>query len=205
MDAYGSALQTSAGYSVQQFSNDLYYSLCVAGWRGSVALYFDTSYPYGQNTNVPFNYQEKISYTQALCSWAIFEFARSPYQTVGDFSGGICEPCIDYATSVTRGSWGGEYYCPYTAASGQTQDEYAGYSALMCIAAQKVNSTKYATLIAGLQSFLKWLALPDGRVCDTADQTGKLWRSKIASGAATMEGGFLALPIALSLLAGAGV
>jgi hypothetical protein len=204
MDAYGSTLQTSAGYSVQQFSNDLYYSLCVSGWRGISALYFDTSYPYGQNTNVPFNYQEKISYTQALCSWAVYEFAKSNYQTVGDFSGGICEPCLDYITSVTRGGWGGEYYCPYTAASGQTQDEYAGYSALMCIAAQKVNSTKYVTLVSGLQSFLKWLTLPDGRVCDVADVTGKLWRSKIASGSTVIEGGFLVLPIALALLAGAG-
>ena len=169
MDAYGVNLQTSAGYNVQTFANDLYYSICVTGWRGSQALYFDTSYPYGQNTNVPFNYQEKISYTQALCSWAIYEFAKSPYQTVGDFSGGICEPCLDYTISVTRGSWGGEYYCPYTGAAGQGQEEYAGYSALMCIAAQKVNAAKYGSLTAGLQSFLRWLALPDGRLCDAVD------------------------------------
>ncbi len=204
MDAYGVNLQTSAGYSVQTFANNLYYSICVTGWRGSSALYFDTSYPYGENTNVPFNYQEKISYTQALCSWAVYEFAKCAYQNTGDFSGGICEPCLDYITSVTRGSWGGEYYCPYTAASGQTQDEFAGYSALMCIAAQKVNSTKYASLISGLQGFIKWLALPDGRVCDVADVTGKLWRSQIASDSTITEGGFLALPIALALLAGAG-
>jgi hypothetical protein len=204
MDAYGVALQTSAGYSVQTFANNLYYSICVVGWRGSSALYFDTSYPYGQNTNVPFNYQEKISYTQALCSWAVYEFAKSAYQNTGDFSGGICEPCLDFIITVTRGSWGGEYYCPYTAASGQTQDEFAGYSALMCIAAQKVNSAKYASLISGLQSFLKWLALPDGRVCDDIDVTGRLWRSQISSGSTITEGGFLVLPIAMALLAGAG-
>ena len=204
MDAYGVNLQTSAGYNVQTFANDLYYSVCVAGWRGSQALYFDTSYPYEQNTNLPFNYQEKISYTQALCSWAVYEFAKSSYQTVGDFSGGICEPCLDYIVSVTRGSWGGEYYCPYTGAEGQGQEEYAGYSALMCIAAQKVNAAKYGSLTAGLQSFLRWLALPDGRLCDAVDVTGKLWRSRIASGSTTAEGGFLVLPIALALLAGAG-
>ena len=203
MDAYGSNLQTSATYSVQQFANDLYYSICVVGWRGTSALYFDTSYPYEQDTNIPFNFQEKISYTQALCSWAIYEFAKSPYQNTSDYSGAICEPCIDYITTVTRGSWGGEYYCPYTGASGQTQNEFAGYSALMCIAAQKVNATKYASLISGLKNFLRWLALPDGRVCDVVDVTGRLWRSQVNSGTAAAEGGFLALPIAFSLLAGA--
>ncbi len=201
MDAYGSNLQTSAGYSVQQFANDLYYSICVTGWRGSPALYFDTSYPFGQNTNVPFNYQEKISYTQALCSWAVYEFAKSPYQNAGDFSGGICEPCIDYIITVTRGSWGGEYFCPYTGASGQTQNEFAGYSALMCIAAQKVNNTKYSSLTAGLLGFIKWLTLPNGQVCDFVDVTGKLWRSQASP---EVEGGFLVLDIALALLAGAG-
>jgi hypothetical protein len=71
----------------------------------------------------------------------------------------------------------------------------------MCIAAQKVNNTKYATLITGLKDFIKWLILPDGRICDVADATGKLWRSKIDE---TTEGGFLVLPIAIALLAGAG-
>jgi len=77
----------------------------------------------------------------------------------------------------------------------------AGYSGLMCIAAQKVNSAKYASLIAGLKSFIKWLTLPDGQICDVADATGKLWRSKLDE---TTEGGFLVLPIAIALLAGAG-
>ena len=85
MDAYGGSLLTSAGYSVKTLANDLYYSICVVGWRGSVALYFDTSYPYEQNTNIPFNYKEKISYTQALCSWAIYEFATSAYLTASDY------------------------------------------------------------------------------------------------------------------------
>ncbi len=73
----------------------------------------------------------------------------------------------------------------------------------MCIAAQKVNATKYASLISGLKNFLRWLALPDGRVCDVVDVTGRLWRSQVNSGTAAAEGGFLALPIAFSLLAGA--
>ena len=123
---------TAVGYRLRdearEFANDLYYSMCVVGWRGSSALYFDTSYPYGQNTNIPFNYQEKISYTQALCSWAIYEFAHSAYLTASDYSSSICEPCIDYILSVTRGSWGGMYFCPFVGDVGQSQDEFAGYS-----------------------------------------------------------------------------
>jgi hypothetical protein len=43
--------------------------------------------------------------------------------------------------------------------------------------------------------------LPNGQICDVADATGKLWRSKLDEMA---EGGFLVLPIAIALLAGAG-
>ncbi len=204
MDAYGGSLATAAGYSVQTFANDLYYSIGVVGWRGNTFQYYDTSYPYQQNTNIPFTYKEKISYTQALCSWANYEFAHSTYLTTSDFSG-QCEICLDYINTLTRGSWGGEYYCPYTGASDETKDEFSGYSALMCIACSKVNSAKYASLIDGLTAFLKWLTLNGGQVCDCVDVTGKLWRSKIAPFSQTpTEGGFLALPIALALLAGAG-
>ena len=199
MDAYGSSLLTTSGYSVQTFANNLYYSIAVTGWRGNTAQYYDTSYPYGQNSNVPFNYQEKLSYTQALCSWAVYVFAKSAYQTAGDYSS-QCEICLSYINTLTHGSWGGEYYCPYTGATGQTQNEYSGYAALMAIACQTVDSVTYASLIAGLISFIKWLTLPGGQVCDMVDVTGRVWRSQIG----TTEDGFLILPIALALLAGAG-
>jgi hypothetical protein len=199
MDAYGASLATTSGYSVQTFANNLYYSIAVTGWRGNTAQYYDTSYPYGQNTNVPFTYEEKISYTQALCSWAVYVFAKSAYQTAGDFSS-QCEICLSYINTLTRGSWGGEYYCPYTGAAGQTQNEYSGYAALMAIACQNVGSVTYASLIAGLISFIKWLTLNGGQVCDFVDVTGRVWRSQIG----TTEDGFLVLPIALALLAGAG-
>ena len=199
MDAYGSSLQTGAGYSVQTFANNLYYSICVSGWHSS-AYYFDTSYPYGQNTQIPFNYQEKISYTQALCSRAVYVFAKSAYQNVGDYSGSICQPCLNYIMTITRGIWGGIFYCPYAGASGQTQNNYAGYSGHMCIAAQAVSSSTYASLISELQTFIKWCTLPGGQVYDMADPTGLLWSSQLPSGSA---GPFLALDIALALLAGA--
>ena len=171
-----------------------------SGWHSS-GDYFDTSYPYGQNTLIPFNYQEKISYTQALCSRAVYEFAKSAYQNVGDYSSGICEPCIDYIITVTKGVWGGVFYCPYAGASGQTQNNYSGYAAHMCTAAKTVNSVKYASLVSGLIAFIKWCTLSGGQVYDMADPTGLLWPSQLPTGSA---GPFLALDIALTLLAGAG-
>ena len=200
MDAYDASLETSAGYSVQTFANNLYYSICVSGWHSS-GLYFDTSYPYGQNTQIPFNYQEKISYAQALCSRAVYVFAKSAYLTLTDYSGSICQPCLNYIITVVRGTWGGIFYCPYTGSSGQTQNNYSGYSAHICLAAQAVSSSTYASLISGLQAFIKWCTLPGGEVYDFADPTGLLWASLTSSGT---QGNFLALDIALALLAGAG-
>lgn len=204
MDAYGvgltMALGGAAGYSVQTFANNLYYSICVTGWRGSTALYFDTSYPYGQNTAIPFNYQEKISYTQALCSRAVYVFSASAYLSVTNYSSAICQPCLNYITSLTKGVWGGIYYCPYSGASGQTQNNYTGYAAHMAIAAETVSSTMYASLITGLINFIKWCTLPGGQIYDFADSTGLLWESLLSDGS---QGSFLALDIALALIAGA--
>jgi hypothetical protein len=96
-------------------------------------------------------------------------------------------------------------YCPYTGAADETKDEFAGYAGLMAIALTTVNPVKYASMISGLKSVLKWMALDDGRIYDCVDENGKLWRSKIAPfGGAPTEGEFLILPIAMALLAGAG-
>jgi hypothetical protein len=358
LKTYGSSLQTSGGYSVNQMASLLYYSIGTLGWHAS-ASYYDTSYPYGTNSIIPFNYQEQISYAQALCVWANKLSASAPYcgtipaivmsswgsgydnpptVTISTTSGGgsgatgtaalipsiipyisvtnpgsgytsaptimisggggsgaaayctvssgavtgvfmtsygsgytsrptvtvsggggsgavltahlntgiqsvtmtnmgsgytassvvsvtfgnpdieggssptasaiitvdyssQCTACLNYIETVTRGSWGGEYYCTYTGASGQTQNNYTSYSAEMCIAANKVSSSTYASLISGLIAFIKWLTLPNGEVYDVVDPTGLLWPSILPSGSA---GPFLALDIALALLAGAG-
>jgi hypothetical protein len=104
-------------------------------------------------------------------------------------------------TFGNSGLLGRNVLLPFVGEAGQSQDEFAGYSALMCFAAQKINNIKYASLITGLIDFIRWLTLPDGQICDVADSSGKLWRSKIDE---TTEGGFLILPIAIALLGGAG-
>jgi hypothetical protein len=358
LKTYGSSLQTTAGYSVNQMASLLYYSIGTLGWHAS-AFYYDTSYPWGTNCIIPFNYQEQISYAQALCVWANRLSASAPYcgtipaiimsswgsgydnpptvtistasgsgsgatgvaalipsiipyisvdnpgsgytsapsititggggsgaaayctisngvinnvfmtnygsgytsrPTVtlsgGGGSGAVltahlntgvqsvtmqnmgsgytassvvsvtfsapntaggqnptanaiitvdyssqCTTCLNFINTVTKGSWGGEYYCAYTGTSGQTRNNYASYSAEMCIAVKAVSSSTYASLISGLIGFIKWLTLPGGEVYDAVDPTGLLWPSILPSGSA---GPFLALDIALALLAGAG-
>jgi len=64
-----------------------------------------------------------------------------------------------------------------------------------------VNSSKYATMISKSKELLKWMALSDGRIYDIVKPAGELLVSKMSP---TEEGyGFLSLPSALGLLAGA--
>ena len=203
LDAYGDPLLTSGGYNVKTMANDLYYSMCVTGWVGGGTDYYHTSYPTDGGVLIPFTFKEKISYTQALCSWANYEWANSGYLTVADMSS-QCELCLDFILPLVAGQWGGIMYAPYYGAVGETQEEFAGYTGLMLHALVVVNSSKYADDIARLTAFLKWIALEDGRIFDTADEDGRLWRAKVAGSEAYEEAyGFLALPVAHALFAGA--
>jgi hypothetical protein len=200
MDAYGDSLTTSGGYSVKTMANDVYYSLCTSSWQGDSGRYYATSYPIGEQTEIPFTYKEKISYTAALCAWAVYVFSNSGYRTVGDYSA-QAEKALDFINTVTAGQWGGQLYCPYTALADETQEEFSGYTALMTIAMNAVNSAKYSLMIDRSKGLLRWMALADGRVYDVVKPDGTLLVSRISL---LEEGyGFLSLPIAQGLLAGA--
>jgi hypothetical protein len=60
-------------------------------------------------------------------------------------------------------------------------------------------------MISKTIDFIRWLALSDGRVYDCVNKDGLLWRGKISpfSKSFTEAYGFLSLPVALGLLAGA--
>lgn len=201
MDAYGDSLTTDPGaYSVKTMANDLYYALCVFSWTGDAGRYYATSYPIGEQTEIPFTYKEKISYTQALCSWANYVFANSGYLTTSDYSS-QAEKALDFINTITAGQWGGQQYCPYVGNADETQEEFAGYTALMTIAMNAVNSLKYAVMIAKGVGLLRWMALEDGRIYDIVKPNGELLVSRLSP---SEEGyGFLSLPVALGLLAGA--
>jgi len=201
MDAYGDALTTDpAAYSVKTMANDLYYALCVFSWTGDAGRYYATSYPIGEQTEIPFTYKEKLSFTAALCAWANYVFATSSYLTTSDYSS-QAEKALDFINTITAGQWGGQQYCPYVGNADETQEEFAGYTALMTIAMDAVNSSKYAVMIAKGVGLLRWMALEDGRIYDIVKPNGELLVSKLS---ASEEGyGFMSLPVALGLLAGA--
>ena len=200
MDTYGDTLTTTGGYSVKNMANDIYYSLCTVSWIGGGTDYYHTSYPVDGQVLVPFTFKEKISYTQALCSWANKAFADSGYRAVSDYSS-QCELCLDFILPLTGGQWGGQIYVPYYGLVHETQDEFSSYTALMIMACNAVNPTKYADDVTRMKAFLNWVALSDGRLFDCADVNGRLWRAKLSS---TEEAyGFLSLPLAQALLSGA--
>jgi len=102
---------------------------------------------------------------------------------------------------LTGGQWGGQLYSPYYGETDETQDEFCGYTAIMISACNAVNSIKYADDITRMKTFLKWMALSDGRLFDAVEVDGRLWRSRITP---TKEAyGFLSLPLGQALLAGA--
>jgi hypothetical protein len=201
MDAYGDSLTTSpGGYSVKTIANDVYYSLATVLWVGGGNDYYHTSYPTDGQTMIPFTFKEKLSYTAALCAWAKYVFANSGYRTTSDYSS-QCEKALDFILPLTSGQWGGQMYAPYYGAADETQEEFSGYTALAILGCNAVNATKYADDVSKMKAFLKWIALEDGRLFDLVDVDGRLWRAKVSTYDEAY--GFLSLPCAQALLAGA--
>jgi len=199
LDAYGDPLLTTNGYDVKTMANDIYYSMCGVGWAGPVTNYYHTTYPTDGGVLVPFVFKEKLSYTQAMCSEVNYLWANSGYLTVTDKSS-QCEDCLDFILPLTSGQWGGQFYAPFYGDVYETQEEFAGYTAIMLKACSVADSTKYADDITKMTAFLKWVALSDGRLYDCVDETSRLWRCKLT--ATTEAYGFLSLPVAQALLAG---
>ena len=135
--------------------------LCNSAWTGAAGHYYSTSYPVGEETEIPFTYKEKISYTQAICAWANYLFANSGYNTGSDYSS-QSEEALDFINPLTGGQWGGQMYCPYVGDVDETQEEFAGYTALMTISMNAVNSSKYGFMITKGVGLLRWMALEDG-------------------------------------------
>jgi len=204
LDQYGDTLTTSGGYSVKTLGNNLYTAIAQFLWTGAVGQYYQTAYPASAMPAIPFTYKEKITYTQAFCSRAVYVWATSSYRTGTDYSS-QAETCLDFINSLTAGQWGGQLYCPYAAAKDETRNEYSVYTASMLEACKTVNASKYAQLITRFTAFLRWLALADGRVYDFVTKNGELWITEVtlASGISAEGYGFLALPAAAALLAGA--
>jgi len=71
----------------------------------------------------------------------------------------------------------------------------------MTVALNAVNAAKYSVMISKGISLLRWMALSDGRIYDVVKRDGELMVGKISVSEEAY--GFLSLPSALALLAGA--
>ena len=175
LDTYGADLTNTDGYSIKTYGNDLYEAVATYCYRGDEFRYFSTVYPY---LAMPWGMEgiplkEKYVFAQAICPWAIYEWAKSPYNTKPDYSA-LAEKTIDFINTLAVGRWGGYMYSPFYAAADEDKREYPIYTAFMALAMNAVNATKYADKIQACKNFVKWMALPDGRVYDTVDENGIL-------------------------------
>jgi hypothetical protein len=218
LDTYGTGLLDSNGYAVKTFANNMYKSLATISFRGDPApgslddAYFWTEHPVG---SVPWLMPANIvpigiSYAQALCSWAVYAWAKSAHLIGGtpDYSY-ICERALNWANALLNGKWGGYYYHPIGSGYGKgiagdsvgLYDEFPAFTSLMSIAMQTVNSSLYAHKISRCTSFIRRASFTGGRVANRVKIDGV-----IDLGEATVQGDgmhFRALNTVQGLLAGA--
>ena len=190
LDQYGSDLKNSNGVYVKTITNNLYASLATLCWMGDADpasvddSYFRTEYPAdGSVWLMPADIvPQAISYTQAMVAWAIYEWANSGYLDGGTDYSYLCERALNYAIAFTMGKWGGFYYHPIGSAFGKgikgddigLYDEFPPFTALMVLAMNAVNATKYARQIDRSIRFIRLSALEDGSVFNRVKIDGSL-------------------------------
>ncbi len=88
----------------------------------------------------------------------------------------------------------------------ETKDEVACYAGLMAVALNAVNPCEVHVDDCGFEELAGGYGFGFRQNLDCVDENGELWRSKIAPfGGSPTEGEFLLQPVAMALLAGAGV
>jgi hypothetical protein len=204
LNAYGSTLTGSEGYSTKTLANSVFYGLVAYAYRGDAFRAYMTTNPINTQCLIPFDYKENISYAQAITAMAVKLWSVDANNTAGDFSS-QAEKVLDQAGALTNGQWGGCLYVPYYGNSDENQDEYTVYSAFMCLAMQNVDSTKYAGRITQLKDFIKLVTTQQGQAYDVCEKTGDLYICKLnAPNQPLIEGyGFITLTAATALYSGA--
>jgi hypothetical protein len=196
LDQYGDTLTNQAGYSIKTFGNDLYYSIAATLYQGDKFRYYRTEYPPNGIVWGLEAIQQQLSFTQALCAWAVKNWAGKPYRTGPDYSA-QAEKVLDKSLALCMGKWGGILYKPFENPGLDKRDEYPNYAAIMAMALKAVNPTKYANQISRLIYFIRLAALSKGEVHDYLNPSGKM------DVGVNAHYGFLSLNSATGLLAGA--
>lgn len=176
LDAYGSNLTDSNGYSVKTFANNLYAD-CITFWKGGGSTdlddnYYETAYP-----SKP-EFPAAISFTQGLMAKAIHKWKNSAYydSTKPDLTY-TCKRALNYALALMSGKWGGFYY--HEAGQGGTvyyggKEEVVAYSACMALGMKQVDAVLYANNIARVKEFIRYATEDDGRVWNEMHPDGVL-------------------------------
>ncbi|MEM1536784.1 MAG: hypothetical protein QW577_03170 [Candidatus Bathyarchaeia archaeon] len=217
LDAYGTDLTNTKGYSIKKFGNDIYKTLPKA-WVGDPDPtsqddnYFRTEHPPGSKPwLMPGNIvPQGVSYAQAMTALAIYKWAKSTHRdpALPDYSY-LCKRALNWAIALTQGKWGGFYYHPPDTAWGMgisgdgygLYDEFPAFTALMVIAMKAIDPDYYASHITRAVDFIRLASLPGGRVFNRVKIDGI-----IDLGEANVPGDsmhFRALNAAQGLLAGA--
>lgn len=102
---------------------------------------------------------------------------------------------LDRTMALNRGRWGGYLYNP-TWDEKDSLDEYPHLTALLKIALEKVDSTRYNRWINQAVRFMRWASLSNGAVADRVAPDGRAFASPMARG-------YLLVTSATCILAGA--
>jgi len=194
-DAYGNAVTTDPdGIVVRDWIVKVVFGIDSYMWEPA-NYYYRTEYPAGAQSEskegVFITFKQCVSFVQALIAWAYKNWDTN----YGSNHSTEIKKALDQIIALNQGRWGGFIeHMEYTAYDYPA--EYTHYAALMRIAMNKVDPTRYARWISKTQSFLRQCALADGQVMDQVFPDGRAVPSHWARGP-------LMVSTATAILAGA--
>jgi len=182
LDAYGADVLDFGGHSVKDLVTRLVAGLDGYMWRPA-DYFYQTEYPLGAQSQtkpgVYITFKQLVSYSQALVAWALKNW-DDKYGTSGQHTANISD-ALDRVIAVNRGRWGAYLYHPIYEPT-DPPEEYPHYAALMKIAMEKVDSTRYVRHIDEALKLLRWCALSNGAVLDRVWPDGRCCLSPNARG-----------------------
>ena len=171
-DAYGNDVTTDpGGVTVRDWITKVVFGIDSYMWEPA-NYYYRTEYPADAQSEskegVYITFKQNVSFVQALIAWAYDVWDANK----GSDHSTEIKKALDQVIAMNQGRWGGFIhhmeYTPYDFPA-----EFPHYAALMRIAMNKVDSTRYARWISKTQSFFRQCALADGQVMDHVYPDGR--------------------------------
>jgi len=176
-DAYGNTVTTDPdGIVVRDWIANVVAGIDSYMWEPA-NYYYRTEYPSGAESEcrkdpdgnpIYITFKQCVSFAQALIAWAYKKWDTN----YGSNHTDQIKKALDQIIALNQGRWGGFIeHMAYTAYD--PPQEYTHYAALMRIAMNQVDSTRYARWVSKTQSFLRQCALADGQVMDRVFPDGR--------------------------------